>query len=186
MQTPDTTIRFEALRPGEQDWKRAQGLYENSFPGKERRSPEAHLAALADPLFHATAIRSGDRFAGLLYYWDAPRFTYIEHLAVDTSMRGTGIGSKALEAFCRRCGRVILEIDPPVDEISIRRLHFYERLGFVGNTCTYIHPSFSRPFRPHRLVLMSYPSSISEDECRTLERFVCDRVLRYSDHAPAK
>lgn len=186
MQTADTTIRFEALRPSDPDWTRAQTLYENSFPYNERRSSEAHLSAIDDPLFHAAAIRAGDAFAGLLYYWDAPGFTYVEHLAVDPTLRGTGVGSRALEAFCRRARRVILEIDPPVDEISIRRLHFYERLGFVGNTCTYIHPSFSRPFQPHRLVLMSYPTSISDEECRTLERFVRVRVLRYSDHPPVE
>ena len=68
------------------------------------------------------------------------------------------MGSAALSAFCRKVGRVILEIDPPVDDISIRRLHFYERLGFVANPYQYIHPSFRKPFTPHRLVLMSIPA----------------------------
>ena len=91
-------------------------------------------------------------------------------------------GSAALSAFCRKVGRVILEIDPPVDDISIRRLHFYERLGFVANPYQYIHPSFRKPFTPHRLVLMSYPGAITYEEARSFADFVREAVLRYSEH----
>ena len=83
---------------------------------------------------------------------------------------------------CRKVGRVILEIDPPVDDISIRRLHFYERLGFVANPYRYIHPSFRKPFTPHRLVLMSYPGAITYEEARSFADFVREAVLRYSEH----
>ena len=94
-------------------------------------------------------------------------------------------------AFQKSCqivgiGRVILEIDPPEDDISIRRRHFYERLGFVANPYQYIHPSFRKPFTPHRLVLMSYPGAITYEEARNFADFVREVVLRYSEHeAPA-
>lgn len=179
----ESPIRFEELRPGERDWDRAQAVYRESFPFRERRNAADHLAALGDPLFHACVIRSGEEFAGILYYWDTPRFAYVEHLAVDPALRGQNVGSRALKAFCRSMSRVILEIDPPEDEISIRRLHFYQRLGFIENNCPYLHPSFSRPFDAHRLVLMSYPDPITPAVCGELERFVAERALRYSDHA---
>lgn len=92
------------------------------------------------------------------------------------------MGSAALSAFCRKVGRVILEIDPPEDDISIRRRHFYERLGFVANPYRYIHPSFRKPFTPHRLVLMSYPGAITYEEARSFADFVREAVLRYSEH----
>ena len=95
---------------------------------------------------------------------------------------GRNMGSQALTAFCRKVGRVILEIDPPVDDISIRRLHFYERLGFVANPYQYIHPSFRKPFTPHRLVLMSYPEALTYEEARGFADFIRERVLRYSEH----
>lgn len=176
-------IRFEELRPNGRDWNRAWTLYENSFPARERRNAADHRSALADPLFHAEAILAGEDFAGLLYSWDAPGFAYVEHLAVDPALRGQDIGSRALKDFCDRRGQVVLEIDPPEDEISIRRLNFYRRLGFVANDRPYIHPSFSRPFDPHPLVLMSYPEALEPGQAETLERFVRDRVLRYSGHA---
>ena len=75
-----------------------------------------------------------------------------------------------------------MEIDPPEDEISVRRQHFYQRLGFVVNPYAYIHPSFRRPFHPHRLVLMSYPEALTYEEARGFADFIRERVLRYSEH----
>ncbi len=147
----------------------------------ELRTEADHLRALSDPDFHADGIWSGDRFAGLIYYWQTPVGYYIEHLAVAPQLRGGQIGSKALSAFCAD-RRVVLEIDPPVDEISIRRLHFYERLGFMQNPQEYIHPSYQRVHAPYRLVLMSYPSLLEADEARTLADFIRERVMCYSEH----
>ena len=56
------------------------------------------------------------------------------------------------------------------------------RLGFVRNDYHYVHPSFQRPYEPHQLVLMSYPKAMTDEECRSFERFVRDPVLRYSCH----
>ena len=108
----------------------------------------------------------------------------MEHLAVSPAIRGGGLGSAILSAFCDRTERVVLEIDPPEDEISVRRLHFYRRLGFCDNPYAYVHPSYARPFRPHRLVLMSRPGPLSYDEARRFAAFIRERILlRYSDHA---
>ena len=92
------------------------------------------------------------------------------------------MGSKALAAFCERVGSVILEIDPPVDEISIRRLRFYRRLGFVENPHEYLHPSFREPFVTHKLVLMRYPRPLDDGEARRFADFVRETVLSYSGH----
>ena len=139
-------------------WAEAWELYEKSFPYNERWSEEAYDRAFGDPNFEADGIWRGGEFIGILFHW----------------------------AFCRKVGRVILEIDPPEDDISIRRRHFYERLGFVANPYQYIHPSFRKPFTPHRLVLMSYPGAITYEEARNFADFVREVVLRYSEHeAPA-
>lgn len=163
-------------------WDAAWELYEQAFPYNERWSPEGYDRALADPLFEADGIWRGEELIGLLFHWDAGGYRYVEHLAVSPALRGQNMGSEALAAFCRKVGRVILEIDPPVDDISIRRQHFYERLGFVTNPYEYIHPSFRRPFTPHKLVLMSYPAAITYEEARGFADFVRENVLRYSEH----
>lgn len=163
-------------------WGDAWRIYEASFPEFERWSPEAYACAFTDPLFEADGIWHDGECAGILFHWNVGAFRYVEHLAVSPAQRGRNMGSRILSAFCRRVGRVVLEIDPPEDEISIRRKHFYERLGFVANPYEYVHPSFRRPFHPHRLVLMSCPGPLTRGEARDLADFVREHVLRYSDH----
>lgn len=162
-------------------WAEAWEVYENSFPYCERWNAADYDRAFADPHFTADGIWRGDEFVGLIFHWNAGDFDYVEHLAISPKLRGQDMGSKALAAFSEG-RRVILEIDPPVDEISIRRLHFYQRLGFVENPQEYIHPSFRRPFTPHKLVLMSSPTLLTDAEARTFADFIRERVLRYSEH----
>jgi len=179
----DTTLQFIPFKSrSDKGWAEAWELYEKSFPYNERWNAEGYDRAFGDPNFEADGIWRGDEFIGILFHWGADGYRYVEHLAVSPALRGQNMGSAALSAFCRKVGRVILEIDPPVDDISIRRLRFYERLGFVANPYQYIHPSFRKPFTPHRLVLMSYPGAITYEEARSFADFVREAVLRYSEH----
>ena len=135
-------IPFESR--SDKGWAEAWDLYEESFPRCERWNAQGYDRAFGDPRFEADGIWRGEEFIGILFHWNAGAYRYVEHLAVSPALRGQNMGSKALTAFCRKVGRVILEIDPPVDDISIRRRHFYERLGFVANPYEYIHPSLDR------------------------------------------
>lgn len=176
-------LRFIPFRStADPGWAEAWSIYRASFPPNEQWHEQDYARAFSDPFFEADGIWLGDRLAGLLFHWRHDDFRYVEHLALSPAMRGRNLGSRALEAFCRQGGRVILEIDPPEDEISIRRRSFYERLGFVENPYLYIHPSFHEPYLAHRLVLMSRPGAITYDEARRFADFVREVVLRYSGH----
>ena len=63
-----------------------------------------------------------------MLYWETPDFRYIEHFCILPALRGQRYGSRAL-SMLPNDRPVILEIDPPVDEIAIRRKAFYERCG---------------------------------------------------------
>ena len=104
----------------------------------------------------------------------------LEHLAVEPVLRGHNYGARILHDLCRRAGRVILEIDPPEDEISRRRRGFYERNGFVYNEYDYIHPSYLRPPQPHRLMVMSYPEAISPAEFEAFRTFARGVAVEYT------
>lgn len=177
------TLQFIPFRArSDKGWTEAWAIYENSFPPCERWHEEKYAEAFSDPHFEADGIWLGDRLAGILFFWKGEGFRYLEHLAVSPSLRGQDVGSRALTAFCAHGDRVILEIDPPVDDISRRRQCFYERIGFITNPYEYVHPSFRQPFHPHKLVLMSYPAALSEAEAGAFADFVRTVVLRYSDH----
>lgn len=170
---------FRFRSPADPGWAEAMALYRDSFPGKERRGETQMIAALADPDFRADAIRRRGRTVGILFHWQYGDTSYIEHLAVAPALRGQHIGADVLTDFCRG-RRVVLEIDPPETEIARRRQCFYERVGFVVNPHLYIHPSYGDPEQPHRLVLMSYPAPLTNDEARGFADFVREHVLHYS------
>ena len=182
------------LSTADAGWAAAYRLYEASFPPCERRSErladgdyEAIVlkdginAALADGRLYAESVWDGDLFVGLVFWWLADEgYAYLEHLAVEPVLRGHNYGARILYDLCRRAGRVILEIDPPEDEISRRRRGFYERNGFVYNEYDYIHPSYLRPPQPHRLMVMSYPEAISPAEFEAFRTFARGVAVEYT------
>ncbi len=170
-----TDIENEAFR-------RAFALYQISFPAHEQRRLEDQRSAMADPRYFCESIWDGETFCGLMFYWELDGFSYIEHFAVDSVSRSQGIGSKCLSAFCAKKKRIILEIDPLVDEISVRRKGFYERLGFHYNGYSYTHPSYRTGCTPHQLLIMSWPNPITEEEFDTFSRDLWHVVMQYSQN----
>lgn len=108
----------------------AMALYGISFPAHEQRETPSQTAILTHPDYHFTAILDGSTFVGDMLYWETPDFRYIEHFCILPALRGQRYGSRAL-SMLPNDRPVILEIDPPVDEIAIRRKGFYERCGFT-------------------------------------------------------
>lgn len=95
----------------------AMVLYGISFPAHEQRETPSQTAILTHPDYHFTAILDGSHFVGDMLYWETPDFRYIEHFCILPALRGQRYGSRALSML--PCDRpVILEIDPPVDEIA--------------------------------------------------------------------
>ncbi len=171
------------IHPSHPLWPDVWRLYEVSFPDYERRGPESHRRADADPRFRGVAGLEGGGLAGLLFYWVDGGMAFVEHLATEPRLRGSGIGSALMRwLFAAYPGtHVILEIDPPEDDISRRRLRFYERLGFHVNDYPYFHTSYSLGGPRHPLVLMSRPDPIDREEFDAFLRFVRGVVLQYVD-----
>ena len=176
-------IQFKKLSsPLDKDWSKAMKLYEESFPSKERRSIQDHIRAIADPRFYSNTIYFGDEFAGIFFFWEFSEFCYGEFLAIEPSMRSHKIGSRVINHWADKYERVFLEIEPPTEEMAIRRKGFYERNGFVANSHHHVHPAFCRPFEPHQLILMSRPSLLSDAEFEAITEYIQKPVITYSEH----
>lgn len=161
-------------------WSEVWSLYVSSFPQYERREELCHKEALKNRRFITKiAIDDVGNFLALLFYWHNDDFIYIEHLAVNPKMRGANIGTQIVKLLQEQSqgAKIILEIDPPTDDISYRRLQFYKRLDFVENPYEYTHPSYSKEPFIHRLDLMSYPEGLSQLEYDDFCRFMFDVVL---------
>ncbi|MBQ4279920.1 MAG: GNAT family N-acetyltransferase [Rikenellaceae bacterium] len=159
-------------------WERAWELYEASFPPYERRDLASHVEAMGDPHFRCLVVFDADVFVGILFYWRWPGLLYVEHLAIDPSLRGKNYGSVVLQQLIDDAGDdlIMLEIEPPVDGMSQRRLRFYERLGFVMNDYSYLHPSYSCNRHWHPLNLLSFGRQATPDELEAFCRMMNERV----------
>lgn len=73
---------------------------------------------------------------------------------------------------------VILEIDPPKDEVSVRRKAFYERAGYRANPFEHIHPTYRSEYKDHRLVVMTCPAAISENEYKNFNSYLENVVMK--------
>lgn len=145
-------------------FERAMELYAQSFPLHEQRMPDSQRAILSCPSYHFDVIFDGAAFVGDILYWRADGFAYVEHFCINQALRGQGYGQRALHALCAQGGVVILEIDPPTDDVAVRRQSFYERCGFVKNEYAHIHPPYRAGNSGHKLVIMSWPRAITRQE----------------------
>lgn len=154
-------ISFISLLPDDEVMREVLELYLSAFPSDECREVGAFMHVLrTDGRFGVMAFVDfeSNRFYGFLSYWDFGSFSYIEHLAVVESCRGMGMGSGALRKFIDQVSsKIILEVEPPVDYLTQRRIAFYESLGFeLHNNFPYIQPPYSSGRKAVELKLMTH------------------------------
>ena len=138
-------------------WTKALDLYDKSFPYHERRESLSQEKILKDSEYHFSLIYDEETFVGIVLYWEQEQFIYIEHFCILPEMRNKQYGQKVLSLLEKMDKILILEIDPPIDEISIRRKGFYERCGFIENPYKHIHPPYHKENEGHQLVVMTCP-----------------------------
>jgi len=119
-------------------------LYVQAFPPTERKSWEGLEYELSyEKRFHVYAFKLDDKFVGFLNAWIFDRFYYIEHFAVSPNFRDQHIGSEALKILMSQTKLpIILEVEMPNNPTAIRRIQFYERLGFSVLSHKYAQPPY--------------------------------------------
>lgn len=133
-------------------------------------------------MYNSTIICENDTLIGLLFYWKYGKYTYIERLAISPSLRGKNYGSKILGSFCKENKDTILEIDNPIDEISIKRLNFYLRIGFKLQDFEHIHPPYRKEYDGHNLKIMSFNRDLSKEEYEKFNSFLKTNVMKDSEN----
>jgi len=132
--------------------------YNDAFPEAERRAFSLVRDLLSDnPSFSVYVLLKGDQYAGFITAWKLTDFVYVEHFAIDESARNGGIGGQAMSQFMSQFEKsIILEVEIPVDEMSRRRIGFYERLGFVLDNHVYHQPPYREEETWLEMRLMSF------------------------------
>ncbi len=158
-----------------QDW------YETAFPLEERRDFDALIQLLPQPGMHLCALVQAGQPVGFIMYWqwsDAG-VLFIEHFAIAPNRRGQQLGQQALAQVLRiPAACYLLEAEFPTDDLSRRRIRFYERQGFQVNDFPYAQP----PYRPGNpaipMRLLSQPIIQEQTEFDELSRLIAERVYQ--------
>lgn len=133
-----------------------------SFPPCERRDDDMQRAVMTHPDYRLCAITDDGVPVGVVGYFDAPEFVYFENFCVSPDKRNGGYGSKALQILTSCNKPFILEIEPPEDELTRRRLAFYQRNGMVVNPYPHIQPHYRRDDPDLPLIVLSYGKQITQ------------------------
>ncbi len=138
-------------------------LYESAFPEIERR-PTAHEIAMTDPRFEIRIIRQNDgTFAGFITLWHFSDFDYVEHFAMLPALRGGGLGSQTLQTLQKESTKpIVLEIELPENDLSRRRMSFYQRNGFSAMPQHYEQPSYAPALPSLPLMIMTTATNHSD------------------------
>ncbi len=159
-----TDLYFKRIRDiKEEMYPFFQSIYSVSFPLHEQRSEEQQLMAFKDSRYFLCGVSEDEKLIAFIAYWEFEDYIYIEHFAVHPERRGKNIGSKVLQVFAEKVKKtILLEIDPPVDSVSNKRLEFYRRLGYKANPYSHFHPPYIRGHKPHELMMLSLNREIDQ------------------------
>lgn len=168
---------FERIRDADDPrMGEAMALYGESFPYHEQREADSQRAVMSREAYRFLRIVEDGRFAGLLLCWDVGGMTYVEHFCMLPALRGQGLGRRALEKLAAEGRPVVLEIDPPADELSRRRLGFYERCGFCQNPYAHVHPPYHRGMEGHALMVLSRPGALDAQAYKAFAAYLRGEV----------
>lgn len=156
----------------------AIALYQKSFPYHEQRESASQQDILREEEYHFDLIYDEDTFVGMLLYWETPDFIYVEHFCVDVEKRNRKYGQRALALLGEKSKTILLEIDPPHDEIAVRRKAFYERAGYRENPYRHVHPPYHANCEGHPLVIMSYPGPLSPPAYERFRIYLENKVMK--------
>lgn len=165
---------------GMNDFERVYEMMSASFPENEYRTPSGQKELLQHPEYRLmTESDEQGQMIAFLAAWEFPLFRFIEHLAVDPSVRGGGIGKRLMNKYLSESKKLtILEVELPEDTLSCRRIRFYERLGFRLNDYDYVQPPLRVGEEDLPLKIMSYPKPLAENEFLACKALLYDKVYR--------
>lgn len=143
---------------GEIEQKEVRRIYETSFPVDERRDYDSLLQLVEqEEAFNLEVVYRDDVVVGFISSWHFDAWRYVEHFAVEAAVRGCGIGQEVLRRFLDSDVKpVVLEVEPPTDATSRKRIEFYKRQGFrLHDSYRYIQPPYDPSKNPVELLLMT-------------------------------
>lgn len=157
-------------------------LLEDAFPVTELRTKEDQRALLGEKAYVLYGVRKESEFTAVFATWETEEFLFIEHFAVKEEYRNGGYGGFLLDTFLKGIHKpVVLEVEEPTDELTRRRIAFYERHGMVYNVYFYLQPPLRRGNALLPLKLMTSPGRIDEMTFEQYRKRIYEVVYQYAE-----
>ena len=128
---------------------------EDSFPSNEIRSYIGQLNLLQNPDYSLFVKEQNGEIVGFIATWDLGDFTFVEHFAVSEKHRGKGLGSEILSKIKDMSDPLVLEVEPPTDLKTRKRIAFYEKNGLIYHDFYYVQPAMENGKDEVELKIMS-------------------------------
>lgn len=155
---------------------------ENDFPLSERRTKQNQFNLLKNKNVSLNFIEKDEKTAGYFIFWNFEDFIFIEHIATLKEFRGQGIGTSFLKEFISKQNKqIILEVEKPDNETAIKRIRFYEHLGFVLNDYNYMQPSYHNDGAKVPMKIMTLQKTLSEQEYNKITQKIKQEVYNVKD-----
>lgn len=139
-------IEIQRINTSHEHYPFVETLMQTAFPIQERRNADLQREYTdSKPNFHTHLILENNTPIGLLTYWELDGFHYIEHFAIHEQYRNKGYGQQVLELLQKDIkGMIVLEAEEAIDEITNRRIRFYQRQGFIIQDVPYQQPPYRK------------------------------------------
>lgn len=139
-------IKIQRINTFHEHYPFVEALMQAAFPLQERRDASLQREFTDNkPYFHCHIILKQDTPIGLLNLWKLEDFHYIEHFAIHVQYRNKGYGQQVLSHLKEEIkGLIVLEAEEPTDDITRRRISFYQRQGFVLQDIPYLQPPYRK------------------------------------------
>lgn len=151
-------MNFESLK-NSKHISFAKEIYTSSFPLDERRDFDLVLDMVGKEGFDFYVIKSSledEKPIGIISLWKFEDFVYIEHFAIDKSLRQKGYGSVVIKEILSKYSQpFIIEVEPPTNVEALKRINFYKKLNFSLLDFNYLQPAYSPTQNPLQMNLMT-------------------------------
>lgn len=155
-------------------------LMSEAFPSEERRNYEEQKKLLNEDAYSITSHKDdNENITAFIASWEFDDFVFIEHFAVSSKIRGNGMGTLMIKDYLSKCNKpIFLEVEPPENDISMRRIEFYKRLGFHLNDYDYLQPPLQKQHDFLPLKIMSYPQMVDNKEFIDFRNLIYDKIYK--------
>lgn len=139
-------IKLQRINTSHEHYPFVESLMQTAFPLQERRNADLQREYTDNkPQFFTNIILEDKTPIGLITYWELDGFHYIEHFAIHEQYRNKGYGQQILGLIQKEIkGMIVLEVEEPTDDITYRRIAFYQRQGFVLQNAPYQQPPYHK------------------------------------------